>query len=108
LLCNIGILAQRKFFVSTLKQEKVAPQDSNRWQKFSILLILFYLISFCVFYTLDGTFTKVLGTTPYCHAHPVFKIYQPLFDLAWKMEWYGGREVIDAYGYGELLFKMKN
>jgi hypothetical protein len=104
LLCNIGILAREKFFGSALKQKKAAPRDGNRWQDFSILLILFYLISFCVFYTLDGTFTKVLSTTPYCYSHPVFKIYQPLFHLAWKIEWYGGREVVDWYGYEEVLF----
>ena len=69
--------------------------------KILLAAILYYFISFLVLYSIDGSFTRSGGTTPFCHKHPWNRVYEPLAIIAHKNKWWGGglgwspRSVVD-------------
>ena len=51
---------------------------------------VYYVVSFIAFYSIDGSFTREGGTTPYCYVHPWNGMYQPLAERALRLGWWGG------------------
>lgn len=98
LLSNGAILGYHRFIGSSAVEYTVVPPQ-HRWRDFLLLLSGFYLISFGLFYSVDGSFTRLLSTTPYCYPHPIFRIYQPLVRLAWSAGWHGGGEFVEWMGF---------
>ena len=56
-----------------------------------------FLASFLLFFSIDGSFTRVGGTTTYCYFNPLFGIYEPMALGAWGAGVLGGGPLVKAH-----------
>lgn len=61
------------------------------------LALGWYLGTFALYYSIDGSFTRVGISTPGCYPHPIFWVFEPVVQTAWLVEWRGGGPLIREY-----------
>lgn len=60
----------------------------------AIIAAISYLGTFSLFFSIDGSFTRLGGTTPYCYARPGFQMYEPLVRVARRLGFRGGNRYL--------------
>lgn len=68
-----------------------APRVSARnVARLPVVIGSWYVLSGAAFFSLDCSFTRIGGTTPFCYDHPVLVVYQPLASALFMTGWQGG------------------
>jgi len=75
-----------------------APRASKRQVvRLPMVVVAWYVISGACLFSLDASFTRRGGTTPFCYDHPVLFVYQPVVSTLFRLGWHGGGRYTRAY-----------
>jgi hypothetical protein len=80
------------------KEFSSAPRVSLRQiARLPLVVGAWYLLSGASFFALDGAFTRLGGTTPFCYEHPFLGLYEPVASTLWRAGLPGGGRYVNAY-----------
>lgn len=69
----------------------LAPRVSTRqFVRLPIVIGTWYVFSGAWLFSLDCSFTRLGGTTPFCYDHPALFVYQPVASALFRMGLHGG------------------